>query len=88
LEGHSKRNVEPPDEIEPLLRSALNHSTTCAEELLDAINKLTVSGRHAKWQSIRLALSSLLDESGIEKTTQKLFQAQQNVQLFLLLYTR
>lgn len=87
-QGHSRRPTGPPDEIELLLRSALNYSTACAEELLEIVNRLTVSGRHAKWQSFRIALSSLLDESHIEKTTQKLFQAQQKVQIFLLFYTR
>lgn len=87
-EERSNNKPEPTDEIELLLRSAVDHCISCAGHLMNAINKLPVLDSHAKWQSFRHALCSMLGKSGLDATTQKLFQAQQNVNLFLLLYTR
>ena len=81
-------SAEKHDAVSQLLSLALNYCNGCIEELLSAIDKLTVSGPHAKWQSFRHALRSILGESGLETTTQRLSQAQQNVTLFLVLYTR
>jgi hypothetical protein len=86
LSGSS--SARKPDALLPLLRLAIEHCELCVQELLAAIEKLTVSGPHAKWQSFRHALSSVVGESGLEVTTQRLSQAQQNITLFLVLYTR
>jgi hypothetical protein len=76
------------DALANLLRVAIDNCNQCATDLLDAIFKLTVSGSHTKWQSFRHALSSILGDNGLDLASQRLFRAQQNVTLFLILYTR
>jgi hypothetical protein len=81
-------SAKKPDTMTPLLGLAIKHCNRCVEDLLAAIEKLTVSGTHAKWQSFRHALRSIIGEAGLEATTQRLSQAQQNLTLFLVLFTR
>jgi N-terminal domain on NACHT_NTPase and P-loop NTPases len=76
------------DPVTRLLRLALDYCNESAAELLDATKQLTVSGSNSRWQSFRHALSSIMGENGLQMTTQRLSQAQQNVVLFLVLYTR
>jgi hypothetical protein len=71
-----------------LLEGALQNTKQCARELLDTISKLTPTGPHAKWQSFRHALSSIMGERGLEEAAQRLWDARQHLILFLVLYTR
>ena len=78
----------PDDPLVRLLRVAVEHCSLCAVQVVNAVGKLTVSGSHAKWQSFRHALSSTIGDSGLAIANQRLSEAQQNVTLFLILYTR
>ena len=71
-----------------LLRAAVEHCDLCATQVVDAVSKLTVSGSNAKWQSFRHALRSTIGDSGLSTANDRLAKAQQNVTLFLVLYTR
>jgi hypothetical protein len=55
------------------------------DDLLQAVQKLTNSKFHAKWQSFSHAFSAILGEPGMVLLTQKITQAQQNVTLVLVL---
>ncbi|KAJ9611172.1 hypothetical protein H2200_004355 [Cladophialophora chaetospira] len=78
---------EAQDEVTKLLRVALSHCHESATELLKATSKLVIRDSNSKWQSFRQALNSIMSESALDVMTQRVFQAQQNVVMFLLLYT-
>lgn len=79
------------ERLEPLvslLKVAIEHCNVCAAQVLEAVSKLTVSGPRHKWQSFRHALSSVIGDSGLIVANKRLSEAQQNVTLFLILFTR
>ena len=81
----SHRHLKP---LVKLLRIAIEHCNACAAQVLATVAKLTTTESRAKWQSFRHALSSCLGDSGLAVANKRLSEAQQNVTMFLILYTR
>lgn len=70
------------------LREAHASCVECANNIIAAVEKLTVSGGHRKWKSFRHALTSVLKEDKLDATSQRLSNARQQLILFLLLYAQ
>ncbi|OAL32178.1 hypothetical protein AYO20_07946 [Fonsecaea nubica] len=68
------------------LEEAYSYCTDCAEQIIEAVGKLTVSGDHRKWKSFRHALSSVMGVSKLDDASRRLSNARQQLMLFLLLY--
>jgi hypothetical protein len=71
-----------------LLENAAGRCRSCAEELYRAVGEVMASGTHKKWQSFRLAISSIWNEAKLDQLQETLDRARQVVHLFLVLYTR
>lgn len=68
------------------LREAHSSCVECANDIVTAVEKLTVSGANQKWKSFRHALSSVLKRDKLDATSQRLSNARQQLIIFLLLY--
>jgi hypothetical protein len=69
------------------LQETYLYCTECASDIIEAVDRLTVSGPHKKWQSFRHALSSVLGDTKLDTAAKRLNGARQQLMLFLLLYT-
>lgn len=48
------------------LREAQSNCVQCAEDVIEALEKVTVTGQHRRWQSFRQALSSVLGSKKLD----------------------
>jgi len=61
---------------------------TVARELLDALDKVKVKGKHEKWKSIRKALRSVWSKEYIEELERRLAKLRTELNLHLLVDLR
>lgn len=69
------------------LREAYSSCVACANDVVEAVEKLTVSGENQKWKSFRHALSTVFKKDRLDAISQRLADARQQLILFLLLHT-
>lgn len=70
------------------LREAYSSCIECANAVLRAIEKLTVSKENHKWTNFRHALSSVFRKDNLDATSQQLANARHQLINFLLLHAR
>lgn len=68
------------------LRQAQEYLVRCADDVLEAIEKISKDGQISAWRSFRLALASLLGEQKLDALARRLADAREQYLLFLLLH--
>lgn len=86
--GIDHQGIDPQNSAVSLesLRQAQSYCVQCAEDVIGAVEKLTVTGQHRKWRSFRQALSSVLGSNKLDEFARRLADARQQFILFLLLH--
>lgn len=75
----------------PYGQSMIGIAKSCdavARELLEALDKLKVEGRHRKWKSIQQAFRSIWNQDKIDRLVQRLAQHRQDLIFHLLVPVR
>jgi hypothetical protein len=71
-----------------MLSRAVTRCSTCAADVSAATKKLVVQGQHPVWESFRIAISTVLGESGLRELSGRLADAEKDLYLFLVLFIR
>lgn len=81
----STRTDDPQNHDDTLssLRDAHSSCVKCANDVIEAVEKLEVTGKHQKWQSFRHALSTIFKKDKLDAACQRLAHARQQLILFL-----